>query len=84
MAKKPIKTKKQPAAKPIKSSAQKSKSDPKAVAVPIIGIGAGLTYGPAGMTHHAIEDIAVMSALPNMTVICPGDPLEAEKAVAAA
>jgi len=51
--------------------------------VKLIGIGGGMTYGPAGMTHHSVEDIAIMSCLPNMTVICPGDPLEAELAVEA-
>jgi len=51
--------------------------------VKIIGVGAGLTYGPAGPTHHAIEDIAVMNCLPNMTVICPGDALETSAAVRA-
>jgi len=49
--------------------------------VTIVGVGAGLTYGPAGATHHTIEDIAVLSALPNMTVVCPGDPSEAGAAV---
>jgi transketolase len=44
--------------------------------VRLIGIGGGLTYGPAGPTHHSIEDIAIMRALPNMTVCCPGDPVE--------
>jgi transketolase len=51
--------------------------------VKIVGVGGGLTYGPAGMSHHSIEDIAVMSALPNMTVICPGDPVETRQAVKA-
>lgn len=46
--------------------------------VKIIGIGAGFEYGAAGATHHAIEDIAVMRALPNMTVCCPGDNIEAK------
>jgi transketolase len=46
------------------------------VGVTLIGVGGGLTYGLEGMTHHAIEDIAVMRALPNMTVVAPGDPLE--------
>src|SRR3989338_973824 len=36
-----------------------------------------------GSTHHALEDIAVMRSLPNMRVICPGDPLETEAAVRA-
>lgn len=44
--------------------------------VRLVGVGAGLSYGPAGATHHAIEDIAIMRALPNMTVCCPGDPIE--------
>lgn len=46
------------------------------VPVRLVGIGGGLVYGPAGATHHSIEDIAIMRALPNMTVCCPGDPLE--------
>ncbi len=49
--------------------------------VKLIGIGAGFTYGTAGATHHAIEDIALMRALPNMTVCCPGDNNEAEQIV---
>lgn len=49
--------------------------------VKLVGVGQGWTYGSAGATHHAIEDIAVMRALPNMTVICPGDPIETGKAV---
>jgi len=49
--------------------------------VKLIGVGQGLTYGTAGATHHSIEDIGLMNCLPNMTVICPGDPLEVEKAV---
>lgn len=51
--------------------------------VKIIGLGGGLTYAMEGPTHHAIEDIAVMRALPNMTVVCPGDPTEVELAVEA-
>lgn len=51
--------------------------------VKIVGVGGGLVYGPSGPTHHAIEDIAVMTALPGMTVLCPGDPFETEAAVAA-
>jgi len=45
--------------------------------VKLVGIGAGFTYGAAGATHHAIEDISVMRSLPNMTVCCPGDNNEA-------
>jgi transketolase len=49
--------------------------------VRLIGVGAGLSYGPAGATHHSIEDIAIMRNLPNMTVCCPGDPIEVREIV---
>lgn len=49
--------------------------------VKIIGVGEGLSYGIAGTTHHALEDIALMSALPEMTVIAPGDPIEVENII---
>jgi len=52
--------------------------------VSIVGVGGGYSYGPNGPTHHALEDIAVMRALPNMAVVCPGDPVETELAVMAA
>lgn len=45
--------------------------------VKIVGVGGGLVYGSLGITHHAIEDIAVMQALPNMKVLCPADSIEA-------
>ncbi len=44
--------------------------------VKIVGVGAGFSYGPYGHTHHGIEDIAVMRAIPEMVVIAPGDPTE--------
>ena len=44
--------------------------------VKIIGMGAGFNYGPLGATHHAIEDVAILRALPNMTIISPSDCLE--------
>jgi len=53
--------------------------------VKIVGVGSGLTYGQLGPTHHSIDDIALMRSLPNMAVVCPGDPLEtieATKAIA--
>jgi transketolase len=53
-------------------------------AVTVVGVGGGYSYGHNGPTHHSLDDIAVMRVLPNMTVVCPGDPLEAEQAVAAA
>jgi len=37
----------------------------------IVSGGAGLWYGALGMTHHAVEDIAVMRCLPNMAVLSP-------------
>ena len=49
--------------------------------VRIVGVGAGFSYGAAGATHHSIEDIAIMRAIPNMTVVCPGDPWEVREAV---
>lgn len=51
--------------------------------VRIVGVGAGFSYGSAGATHHSIEDIAIMRCLPNMTVICPGDPWEVEQSIKA-
>ena len=51
--------------------------------VTIIGVGEGLTYGSAGASHHSLTDIAVMSALPGMTVVCPGDPVEVGDALQA-
>ena len=47
--------------------------------VKLIGIGAGLTYGSLGPSHHAVEDIAIMRSIPNMTVLCPGDPIETKE-----
>lgn len=48
--------------------------------VTVVGIGAGVTYSTLGATHHAQEDIAVASSLPNMQVIAPADPMEVEAA----
>lgn len=44
--------------------------------VVLVGVGGGFAYAAAGPTHHALQDIAMMSAMPNMTVVCPGDPIE--------
>lgn len=49
----------------------------------LVGIGSGVTYAPQGMTHYSLEDIALASTIPNMTIFSPIDPLEA-KAVAQA
>jgi transketolase len=48
--------------------------------VTVVGIGGGVSYSTLGGTHHAQEDIAVMSAIPNMAIIAPCDPLETEAA----
>src|SRR3989344_5418667 len=45
--------------------------------VVVIGVGAGYAYSTCGSTHHAIEDIAIMRALPNMQIYSPSNPLEA-------
>jgi len=44
--------------------------------VTVIGMGAGVIYSTLGGTHHTMEDIAVASAIPNMTVLAPCDPEE--------
>ena len=48
--------------------------------VTVVGIGGGVTYSTLGGTHHAMEDVAVASSLPNMRVIAPCDPEEARAA----
>jgi len=50
----------------------------------VIGIEAGVRFGPLGNTHFAMDDIAVARAIPNMTVISPSDPRSIYKAVFAA
>lgn len=52
--------------------------------VKIIGSHAGVSVGPDGATHQALEDIAIMRALPNMIVIAPCDAHEAARATIAA
>lgn len=44
--------------------------------VTVVGIGGGVTYSTLGATHQAVEDVAVMSSLPNMQVCAPCDPAE--------
>lgn len=52
-------------------------------AVKVVCGGGGLSYGPLGMSHHATEDLAVMRALPGITVMAPGDQMEAAAATRA-
>ncbi len=54
------------------------------VPVKIIGSHVGVTVGPDGASHQALEDIALMRTLPNMVVISPCDAIEARKAAIAA
>lgn len=43
------------------------------VKVRLIGVGGGLVYAPLGPTHEAIEDMAILRTIPNMTIIAPAD-----------
>ncbi|MDO4298891.1 MAG: transketolase C-terminal domain-containing protein [Lachnospiraceae bacterium] len=52
--------------------------------VKIVGMGAGLSWSTLGVTHHTTEDLAVLRALPNLTILSPSCPREVEKAVKAA
>lgn len=49
--------------------------------VKLIGTAEGLTFSSLGMTHHSLEDIALMISLPNIYVVAPGDPEETAQAV---
>lgn len=51
--------------------------------VKIVGSHSGISVGPDGATHQALEDMAVMRVLPNMVVVCPADAIEAKKATLA-
>jgi transketolase len=53
------------------------------VNVKIAGAHAGVSVGPDGATHQAIEDIAIMRPIPNMTVVVPCDAEQAAKATVA-
>ena len=47
--------------------------------VKIVSVGAGFSYGPLGMSHHATEDIAIMRAIPEIDVYVPGCLWEVEQ-----
>lgn len=49
--------------------------------VHLIGIGGGVSYGCAGATHFALEDVSVMRSLANMTVITPGNYTETKASI---
>ena len=48
--------------------------------VKIVTVGGGMSYGAVGASHHATEDLAIMRALPDTTVMCPGDHWEVAQA----
>ncbi len=52
--------------------------------VVVCGVGCGYSYGNLGATHHACEDISLLRSLPEMTVVCPADPIEVRLAIRAA
>ena len=49
--------------------------------VKVVCVGGGFVYGSLGMSHHATEDMAILRALPGVTVFTPGDPQEVEAIV---
>ena len=51
--------------------------------VKIVCVGGGFVYGSLGMSHHATEDLAIMRSLPNVTVMAPSDPSQAQLATEA-
>ncbi|HYV34162.1 MAG TPA: transketolase C-terminal domain-containing protein [Gemmataceae bacterium] len=53
------------------------------VPVVVVGTGAGLSYAANGPTHHTGEEIGMLRLLPGMTIVCPGDALEARAALRA-
>jgi transketolase len=51
--------------------------------VRILGVGGGFEYGPAGPSHHGLEDIGLMRLQPGLTVLAPADPGQARSALRA-
>lgn len=49
--------------------------------VKLIGISGGVSYGALGMSHHSAQDIAALSAIPNMRVYLPSDRFQTEKLI---
>jgi transketolase len=50
----------------------------------VVGVGAGYAYGVNGATHHGVDDVGTMRAMPGMTVLSPCDPAETRGALRAA
>jgi len=49
--------------------------------VRIVAVGGGFEYGPAGPTHHALEDVALMRTQPGLCVVAPADHVQAREVV---
>lgn len=49
--------------------------------VTLIGISGGISYGALGMSHHSAQDIAAMSAIPNMRVYLPSDRFQTRRLI---
>ncbi len=49
--------------------------------VKLVGSGGGLAYSTLGSTHQAVEDVALMRTIPNMTVLCPCDGYDVKEAL---
>ena len=48
-----------------------------AAPVTVVAVGGGFSYGPLGMSHFATEDLAILRALPQLTIVAPSDPWQA-------
>ena len=51
--------------------------------VTVVSVGAGLSYGALGYSHHAVQDYSLMRSMPNMTIAAPGDPAEVKAVLTA-
>jgi transketolase len=51
--------------------------------VRLVGVGGGVDYGHNGITHYALEDVALMRAQPDLAVVAPADPAQTRSAVLA-
>lgn len=49
--------------------------------VKLIGISAGVSYGALGMSHHSLQDLAVLNAIPNLRILVPADGYETRKMI---
>ena len=46
------------------------------LSVTVVAVGGGLSYGPLGYSHHAVQDYSLMRSMPNMLIASPSDPKE--------